>query len=596
MRKDTVVRGLAVAALVIAAGCTGSVNTKTGGGTGSSSSNGNTPGGATSSNNGGGASSTPGAAGAGTSANVGSDPAPSKVPIGTIAPTTTLDSGRVPIRQLNDAEYNNTVRDLLGTTLTPADKFPGDIATDGFDNIGSVAVVSDLLLEQAETAAGQLADELLARPKTDPLRAKILLCEPTTANLSTCMTQILTAFMKSAYRRPVTTAEVMDNVSLATTIATSAGDPMRGVNAAIKAVLLSPNFLYHVEIGNPASTAAAKISDYELASRLSYFLWSSMPDTTLMAAADAGKLTPAGADYTAQITRMLADPKSQAFIDNFAGQWLGGRDATMVAPDPTTFPTFDDALLKSIPQETGAFFAALIKNAAPLTDLVNANYGYVNDRLAKFYGIPGGMTTFTKVSLAGTQRLGGILTQETFLTVTSYPTRTSPVKRGNYVLERLLCDPTPTPPDNVPPLVQPTSTSGLTGRAALEAHRQSPVCMSCHATIDPLGLPFENFDAIGAYRTMENGSPIDATTMLKDGTMINGVSQLATLIAGDKRFTRCVTKQAMTYGVTRPFDAMDSLAYVAGIADPLMGKGTWPDLLTKVATSEAFLTRRGEAP
>jgi Protein of unknown function (DUF1592)/Protein of unknown function (DUF1588)/Protein of unknown function (DUF1595)/Protein of unknown function (DUF1587)/Protein of unknown function (DUF1585) len=520
-----------------------------------------------------------------------------------ITATTTLDPGRVVLRRLNNAEYDNTVRDLLGTTTKPSQTlmFAADnVNLEGFDTVGTVLSYSSLLMEGQDSASDSLLTELLARPKTDPLRMRIMLCEPTAATLATCAPQILKPFMTNAYRRPALDAEVADLVALATSISTSSTDPIKGLTGALKAVLMSPHFLFHVEAGGTATTST-KLNDYEVANRLSYFLWSTMPDAQLMAAASTAKLAPAGADYTSQIARLIADPiKFQAFVDNYGGQALTLRDVKNVAPQADLFKTFDDSLRLSIASETSAFFASMIKDAQPLTALLLADFSFVNDRLAKHYGIagiPAGQTTFTKVPLPATSNRMGLLTQETFLTVTSMPDRTSPVKRGNWILDQLLCDSTPPPPPSVPQFVTPTVASGLTVRAALEAHRASPACAICHNTMDPLGLAFENYDAIGAYRTMDNGKAVDTSGVLTDGRAFGGAKELATLLANDSRFTRCMVKQALTYAVGRSFETPEGRGYVAGLADPLVkANATWPDLLRTVATSEAFLTRRGEGP
>ncbi len=515
--------------------------------------------------------------------------------IGSVVPTTQLDPGRVTLRRLNVAEYNNTVRDLLGTTTAPGNTFPGDNVTDGFDTLGEALFFSDYLTAQLETATNNLVSELFARPATDPLRTKILVCSLTTANIQTCLTQILSGFMRNAYRRPVTDAEVADLVQLATTITTSSGDVTRGASAAFKVVLLSPNFIFHVELGTPTSSAATLLGDYELASRLSYFLWSSMPDTQLMQAADAKMLSAGGSTLAAQIDRLIADPKSQAFVDNFAGQWLWIRQVAGVSPDPALFPTVDQALLDAIPQETKLFFKSLLTGAKPINTLLLADYTFVNTRLATHYGLPATPAAFTQVNLANSHRMG-VLTQETFLTTTSQPNRSSPVKRGEWILEQLLCDPPPSPPPNVPLLPTFVMGSGLTGRAYLEQHVQNPYCASCHNTIDPIGFTLENFDGVGAYRTLDNGQQVDPSGVMPDGTTFKGPNDLAQWLVNDPRFLRCATKQMMTYAVGRSFDTTNALAYVAGVAQPLAGAGTWPQLVRAVANSQAFLTRRGEGP
>src|SRR5450432_583618 len=539
-----------------------------------------------------------GTTGTGTAGSGGT--APPGPSIGAVVPSTTLDAGRVTLRRLNIAEYNNTVRDLLGTATAPGSTFPSDDVTDGFDTVGDALNYSDYLASQQELAAGTLVNELLARPAGDPVLAKVMTCTPTTANLQTCLTTILTAFMKNAFRRAVTAAEVTPVVALGTSIAGQSGSTVTaGVNAALKSVLLSPYFLFHVELGIPTNTAPTPLNDYELASRLSYFLWSSMPDAQLMQAADGSMLTKSTTMLSTQVDRLLADPKGSAFAANFAGQWLSIRDVSAVAPEPTLFPTFDQALLTAIPQETTLFFNSLLTGAKPLNTLLLANYSFVNGRLATQYqltGVPAAQTTFTQVSLTGSQRVGGLLTQDTFLTTQSHSDRTSPVERGNWILTQLLCDPPPSPPPNVPILNTPAIGSNLSGRQALDMHASVPYCASCHTTIDPIGYTLENFDATGAYRMTDNGQPVDASGVLPDGTMFNGAAQIAQWVAGDMRFPRCAAKQMLTYGVGRSFDATDGLSYAAGLAAPLATTGTWPQLVHAVASSQAFLTNRGEGP
>jgi hypothetical protein len=510
-----------------------------------------------------------------------------------VIPSNVLDPGRAVLRRLNRAEYDNTVRDLLGTSKTPAkDTFAADDVADGFDTIGKNLVMSLLLAEQIQTASETLVSELLARPAGDAFRSRILSCTPSSANAATCYQQILSAFMRSAYRRPVTTEEVQARVTLASSISTSSGDPMEGLKGALKSVLMSPHFLYRVELGDPKSAAATPINDYELATRLSYFLWGSMPDSALFAAADSKMLTPAGADLDAQIDRMLLDSKFDGFIASFAGQWLSTRDALQWVADDTKFPSFDDALRTSMPQETNLFFKSLFAEKQPLQALLLADYTYANARLAKQYGLAGGQTAFARTSLQGSPRQG-ILTQESFLTVTSYPFRTSPVRRADWILEHLLCDPPPPAPPGVPPLNETVPTA-TTLRAHFEQHRSSPACASCHKIMDPIGFALENFDAIGAYRAMDNGAPVDATGQLADGTPLNGARDLAEAIAADADYPICLAKQLLTYSVGRSFSAPDAKAYAASVGLAVKN-GTWPELLRAVIKSQAFLTRRGEA-
>jgi len=463
----------AAALLVVSAGCTADIGKGGGaGGTIAGAGAGGPPGGA---------SNTPGSPGGpvGTTGNPAGPPgttAPAMTgAAGTIGnvPAGPLDTGRVAMRRLNDREYDNTMRDLLGTKQTlAATTFPGDNVDDGFDTVGSALSYSDKLLAQQFAASTTLVNELVARTATDPLKTAVFVCTPTAATMATCLPQMLTTFMPKAWRRTVTAAEIATAAAVGTTVlasaqsstATGGADPATtAVSAALQYVLMSPNFLYHVEIGSPAivpaSSATTPLSNYEVASRLSYFLWSSMPDATLTAAAAAGQLVAASGVST-QVTRMFADPKFSGFVSGFVDPWINVNEITAnVTPDPMVFPNATMALINSFGPETEAFVTNLITSKAPLTELLTADYTFANGPLAQFYGVagvPATQTTFTKVSLAGTNRTGGILTQETFLTTTSLPTRTSPVKRGAYVMGQMICDPPqPPPPNGVPALVVP---------------------------------------------------------------------------------------------------------------------------------------------
>jgi len=512
----------------------------------------------------------------------------------------TLDPGRSILRRLSRREYTNTVRDLLGTSLSPGDTFPADAIYDQFDRVGEYLSFSPLLFEVAEEATTTLVDELLTRPPGDPVRALILTCEPTMATLQGCATEILAPFMKRAYRRPVSSAEVDDRVALASEIATSTGDVMRGLHAALSSVLLSPHFLFLMQGGDPESPAPRPLEDHELATRLSYFLWSTMPDDNLTAAADNLTLTgPTGAGtLDAQIARMMADPRSRALTDDFAAEWLSLDDVQDLSPDPQFFGTgFDADLRAAIGTESRLFFTSLIDENRPLDQLLLADYTFANDRLGKHYSLPEIPPTraFARVSLAGTPRLG-FLTQASFLSVTSLPTRTSPPRRASYILDNITCQPPPPPPPDVPVLPDPLGP-GATVRQQLESFTSGPYCFSCHQTLNPIGLALDAFDAIGAYRAADDlGLPIDTAVTLPDGTVARGAQDLARWLAKNPQFTRCAAQHVLTYAVGRGFHSPEAQAYVNGLADPMFGAGTWPGLLKAVATSQAFLTNRGQAP
>jgi hypothetical protein len=500
------------------------------------------------------------------------------------------------LARLNVPQYDNTVRDLLGTLSKASEAYmiPADEENELFDTNGQSLVYSDFRFAQMQQAAEGLVSELLARPAADPVRTRVVSCTPTLATMSTCLTAILTPFLAKAYRRPVTADEVTPFVTLGTTIASAHNDPAPGLAGALQAVLISPNFLFRIERSAVVgSTTPMPVNDYELANRLSYFIGSTMPDAQLTAAAAAGQLT-SGAGYDAQIDRLFADPvRSAAFVQDFGAHWLSLKDTALVAPDDKIFEgQYDDALRLSTPRETSLFFADLIAAPLPVSTLLTANYSFVDDRLARHYGIPSpGGTGFQKVTLPSDSHRQGLLTQETFLAVTSLAARTSPVKRGVWVLENLLCDGPPAPPPGIPNL--PDEGSG-TVRQVLEQHRAQKACANCHDLIDPVGLALENYDAIGKYRTEDNGIPIDSMTTTVDGVQLDGPIALANLIAKDPRLTWCLTKQVMTFAVGRSFEQPDARAYVRGTAEQLGEKPSFVGLIKAVAKSQAFLTARGE--
>ncbi|HMI89139.1 MAG TPA: DUF1592 domain-containing protein [Polyangiaceae bacterium] len=513
---------------------------------------------------------------------------------GTPPPPTGTDPGRVTLHRLNRVEYNNTVRDLLGTARAPADDFPIDDRGSGFDNIADVLTLSPLHVDNYYSAAVALVDEALV---TATQRSKLVTCD-LVAQGATCARKVLDAFVPLAWRRPVVTTEV-DALMASVTLATTQGDAVeQGLKIALRSVLMSPNFIFRVENDpSPASPAAHPLGQYEIASRLSYFIWSSMPDTDLFAAAKAGTLSQTASLQT-QVTRMLASPKAAALSDNFAGQWLYTRQIADAAPDPKLFPTFDDSLRTAMKLEVEAMFREVVANGMPADKLLTADFTFANDRLAKHYGLPAvGSATPVKVSLAGTAR-GGILSQGAFLTVTSHQNRTSPVLRGKWILNQLLCLSVPPPPPDVNVTLDPAKSTG-TLRQQMEAHRANPACATCHKQMDPIGLGLENYDAIGTHRTTDQGLAIDSSGELPDGRQFNGAQQLATLVATDANFGRCMTEQLYTYALGRSPDTataghMDP-AVLYGIAQSFRTNSySFKDLVTQIATSPTFLNRRGE--
>ena len=635
------------------------------------------------------------------------------------------DPGRVTVHRLNRAEYNNTVRDLLGTKLTPAVNFPADDFAFGFDNLADTLSLSPVQLELYELTAQTLINEAMVNavpstttryeaeeigskvggasgsawnlysngsidllgkipsagdykirvrawqtpaPPTDahmtltvgtqkfgfdisgdskspmvveqavtvpaavgtvsvsfdndfydattmadrnllvdyieiegpigvikdnPLRDRIVTCDFKTGG-DTCLREILQAFAERAWRRPVVAGEVDGLMKLVGIARGQKDTDEAGLRAALRAVLLHPAFLYRVELDAvPTIEASHPLNDYELASRLSYFLWSSMPDQALFDAASAGKLHD-DAELDAQVDRLLADPRSHALVDNFAGQWLYTREIGDHQADFQLFPGYNPDLAASMKAEADLFFDELLKsNDLGIDALVKSDFTYLDDRLAKHYGLPApGSETPVRVTLKSAQR-GGVLAQGSWLTVTSNPDRTSPVKRGKWILSNLLCSQPPDPPPNIPSITK-TDLAGKTVREVLDAHVKNPACASCHVVMDQLGFALENYDAIGAWRTVDNGFPVDASGQLPDGTKFKNEAEMADVITKDPRFPRCVAKKMYTYALGRgPVKADDP--WLDQLTTDFTSKGSrLRELIKLLVKSEPFRTRRGE--
>lgn len=649
------------------------------------------------------------------------DPPTGGVDPGTAGP----DPGRVTVHRLNRTEYNNTVRDLLGTALRPADDFPADDLSYGFDNIADVLSMSPTHVELYERAAELLVSEAMSLPASlvktklegetvggsvgvaageawnlyssgdvsssvsfpgkgqyristrvwgtqagdepakvvlsvggvqlgtydvpntstnpvvleamatvdggnkvvsveftndfydettmadrnlyvdwievegpldaqgvNPQRERIFTCDPVKGG-DTCARQILGDFARKAWRRAISDDE-LNGLFAFVTLAKAEGDSVDvGLKLALQAVLVSPNFLFRIEMDpDPTSLTPHPLNDFELASRLSYFLWSSMPDDELLQVAEEGRLQDEG-ELRAQVLRMLDDPRSESLIENFAGQWLYTRALGDHEPDYAIFPTYNDELQEAMRTETKLFFREFLYGDRSLTEMLTADFTFANDKLAAYYGLPAVEgSEFKQVSLEGTARQG-LLTQGSLLTVTSHPTRTSPVKRGKWVLEQLLCSAPPPPPPGVeglPKVPMPTSTL----REKMEQHRKDPVCASCHTAMDPIGFALESFDGIGTYRTEDQGFPIDASGQLPTGETFNGAREMADLISGDPRFGRCASKQLFTYALGRGSEPRDR-KYIDHIAVEFAAGGyKMKDLIALIVTSEPFRLRRGE--
>jgi hypothetical protein len=413
---------------------------------------------------------------------------------------------------------------------------------------------------------------------------------------ASCARKIIGDFARRAFRRPVTAQEVSDTLGLYSVARRQGGSFDEGICVALQGILLSPHFLFRIENDPPQTSAgvAHSVSQYELASRLSYFLWSSMPDDELLGCADRGLLRKPEV-LGAQVRRMLKDPRAHALVENFGGQWLELRKLESVKPDRRRFPEFDDYLRMSMRRETELFLENIVHEDRSILDLIDGDYTFLNERLAQLYDLPGVKGPwFRKVSLAGTHR-GGVLTQASVLTVSSYPNRTSPVLRGKWVLANLLNAPPPPPPPGVANLDETRIGETATLRQQLEAHRTNPTCASCHARMDPLGFALENFDAIGRWRTEDGKLPVDSAGSLPDGRAVQGPDGLKAVLKNDRdAFTRCVTGKLLTYALGRGLEPYDQPA-VRTIAERVAADDyRFSRLALEIANSLPFQMRRGD--
>jgi mono/diheme cytochrome c family protein len=501
------------------------------------------------------------------------------------------DPGRVTIHRLNRAEYNNTIRDLMGVDFQPADDFPQDDVGYGFDNIGDVLSLPPLLMEKYLAAAEKIVEKTFASPE-----ARKRLFVVTTQNEESAR-QILERFAGRAYRRPVNREEMQRLLRFVEMAEKNRDGFETGIGLAVQAILVSPHFLFRVEIDRRPDdpTAVRTLTDYELASRLSYFLWSSMPDDELFELARKKSLHEPEV-LEKQVRRMLKDPRSRALVDNFAGQWLQLRTLKEFKPDPDLFPRFDDKLRAAMLKETELFFENVVREDRSILDFIDADYTFVNERLAKHYGLSGVKgEEFRRVSLTGTPR-GGILTQAAVLSVTSNPTRTSPVKRGKWILENILGTPPPPPPPGVEEL-KDDKEAVLSGslRQRMEQHRANPNCATCHQRMDPLGFGFENFDAIGGWRTKEGKHAIDPSGTLPNGQSFKGPVELrAILKTRQQAFARCLAEKLLTYALGRGVERYDRCTLDDIVKSADKDNFKFSRLVIDIAKSDPFQKRRGK--
>jgi len=440
-------------------------------------------------------------------------------------------------------------------------------------------------------------------------RRHVYVCDPAVAAESDdedleCATRILSRLARRAYRRPVAAEDLdplLEFFADGAAQARAAGEDRRsfdaGIQLAVKRLLVSPEFLFRVALEpDDAGPGPYEISDLALASRLSFFLWSSIPDDALLAAAESGTLSEP-AQLQRQVARMLEDPRSAAFVENFAGQWLFLRNLAATIPVQSIFPDFDDTLRQGLRRETELFFASIVSEDRSVLDLLTADYTFVNERVARHYGmtdIKG--SHFRRVQYPRESARRGLLGHGSILAVTSYPDRTSPVVRGKWILENLLGAPPPDPPPDVPGLLETDGAgSALSMRARLARHRDNPGCASCHALMDPLGFALENFDALGRWRTIgDTGESIDAAGALPDGTEFDGVSGLRRALLSSDLFVTTLTEKLLTYAIGRGVEHYDMPAVRAIIRNAQADDMRFSALIFGIVTSAPFRQRLPE--
>ncbi|MBX3436439.1 MAG: DUF1592 domain-containing protein [Planctomycetaceae bacterium] len=499
--------------------------------------------------------------------------------------------GRVTLRRLNRTEYNNTIRDLIGIEFRPADDFPSDDVGEGFDNIGDVLSLPPILFEKYLAAAETVVEKAHAEGRPPLAQVKADTPEEGIAIYS----RNLREFMARAFRRPVTDEELQRVLAIAELAFEEGVAEDDHLKIPMHAVLVSPHFLFRVERDpDPDDEDGVRaLDDYELASRLSYFLWSSMPDQELFDLAAAGKLKDPET-LKAQAARMLADPRSRALIDNFAGQWLQLRDLAHLQPDADLFPGFDDDLRAAMRRETELLFECVIHEDRSVLDLLSADFTYVNSRLANHYGVTGVTgDEFQRVDLPSQRR--GLLTHASILLLTSNPTRTSPVKRGKWILENILGEPPPPPPPGVPELEESGQLLGSL-RERMEEHRRNESCAVCHRRMDALGFGLENFDAIGAWREQDGRFSIDPSGTLPGGVNFRSPNELVQILVEQKQaeFVRCLTRKLLVYALGRGLSSQDRCS-LDTIEEQLAAGGfRFHALIDAIVTSDPFVLRESQ--
>jgi len=430
-------------------------------------------------------------------------------------------------------------------------------------------------------------------PGDTPSRQRIFICVPKGGDEEACAKKILSSLARRAYRRPLTPEDTETLMGFFQT-ARKSGNFQEAIGAGLERILLGPEFLFRVERDpeNARPNTAYRVSDLYLASRLSFFLWSSIPDDELLDVAARGQLKDPDV-LERQVRRMLRDSRAKALVDNFAGQWLLLRNLPSIELDPAVFPYFNDNVKEAFQQETELFVESIIREDRSVIDLLDANYTFVNEPLAQHYGIPDVYgNRFRRVALSDQNRQG-LLGQGSILMATSYANRTAPTLRGKWVLENILGSPPPPPPPNVPSLADNQQTKALTMRQRMEQHRANPVCATCHTKMDPLGFAFENFDASGAWRATDAGVPIDSSGVLPGGIKFEGPAELRQILLGERdEFAATVTEKLLTYALGRGVEYYDEPAVREILREAAPNDYRWSSLVLGIVKSRPFQMKK----
>jgi hypothetical protein len=524
-------------------------------------------------------------------------PGPQPEPPGAEPPPAAVRACSQPDRRLerlSHAQFTRTVRELLGDTSAAGQEFPADPAGGQFANNADRTAVSPLLTETYEATVGRLVEQAWTRDERrlrDGAAPAVRTCPLDKGAERTCASRLLTGFARRAWRRDLTAAETAWLLAIYDGGVKAGAPPDEATRAGLRATLLAPDFLFRVNRTTAPDEAAraaglAPLDDFALATRLSYFAWGTTPDAELLDLA-AGQRLRDPAVYDRQVQRLLGDARSEALVDGFLTAWLGTDTLAGHPIDAGLFPALDGPLRAAMARETAQFTGAFLREDLDARGLLDARFTFLDDRLARHYGLPApGDKTTKRVELANPRR-GGLLTHGSVLTITSPATRTSPVMRGRWVLERLLCVHPPEPPGDVdtnPPPARPAQTL----RARLEQHRLNPACAGCHDLIDPYGFGLETYDAIGAWRDEDNGARVDASGVLLDGRRFDGPQELARLVKEDPRFAPCVAEHAYRYAVGRDLRPEDQADIDAAARAFAAGQYRLRGLLASLARSRRF--------